>query len=194
MYQNQPMYQQNQPMYQQNQPMYQNKEQKETEKASNEIFFSIKCHGKNSAFELKPDCSRKGFHTVRVECANILNNGNPKTYDWKNKVSLQITKSEMPLLIAFLLGFMSKIEFNNHNTGNTLKSLNIINQPNNLFVNLKQFNKQDNNQTLCALPIPFSDINLLLNVCLMQYIKNFNGVTSDSIIRSLELARNRITE
>lgn len=130
---------------------------------------SYKVHGGKAALEIKPDEKQKArdagvvdengelnvFHTIRLEAAQS-NNSNDRTYNWGNKIALQLTDIELPLFIGVCMGYYPRIEFGNHGMGaeKSSKSFSAEFQPNNLFVSLSQKNKPQ-----CGIPINFIQAN-----------------------------------
>ncbi|MCU8005409.1 hypothetical protein [Shewanella sp. SM96] len=151
-------------------------------------FTSLKCHGTKAAIELKPSISRKGWETVMLEGASAIG---PKTFNWGNKSSIQITKSELPHVISTLLGIKPLFEMKSHgaekNKGATLKWQTQGNVTT-LFVNIYEGGKP-----AIAVPIGGFEAMMLGHMALAQYLQNFPTLTADACIRSLEImARHNI--
>jgi len=151
-------------------------------------FLQIKTHGGKAAFEFSPDKTKEGWLTIRLEGASKLNN-NTKQYDWKNKITIQITKNELPVITAVLLGFLPSCEFGNH--GQTNKGFALINQGKNFF--FKIFEPGDNKR-MYVCPVPLVEANLMGTLALSQHVQNFPSLSSDSAltaIRSLASQMNK---
>jgi hypothetical protein len=79
----------------------------------------VHIYGQSAALKIELDTLRTsdeqagGFqYTVLIEGANNRKGGG---YNWTTKVPFQLTRRELPLVAAFLLGFTTeKLEFNNH--------------------------------------------------------------------------------
>lgn len=151
-------------------------------------FFSLKCHGNKAAIELKPSISRKGWETIMLEGAIATG---PKQFNWGNKTSIQITKSELPHVISTFLGIKPIYEAKSHgeakNKGYSLRWQTQGNSTS-LFVNIFEGGKQ-----AMGVPISGFDSMMLGHIALVQYLQNFPGLTADACIKSLEImARHNI--
>ena len=93
---------------------------------SEKRYMNLKSHGSRSAVEIAADKTAKGWNTIRLEAAAKLPTQDKK-YDWNNKVSIQITKTELPCVVGVLLGYMKSCQFKNHG-GDANKSFLIENQ------------------------------------------------------------------
>lgn len=62
-------------------------------------YYSIKVHASKTAVEFKADTTMKGVNTIRIEADSGAN----KSYDWRNKISIQLTQLG---LIEFLCVFL----------------------------------------------------------------------------------------
>ena len=147
-------------------------------------FFNIKAHGNKSAVEVAPDTTAQGWHTIRIESAAKLENS--KAYNWEGKVSLQLTKTELPVVIGTLLGYYRKCEYKNHGAGSD-KWLMIENQCGS-GKHQEFFFKvgQTTNRILLPTPVSLPEANMMGLLALSQYIKNFEGVTADAALSSIK--------
>ena len=143
-------------------------------------FMNIKSHGKSNAIEFAPDNTQKGWDTLRIEAAPKLG-GNTKAYDWANKVSVQVTKTELPIVVAVLLGFLPSCEFGNH--GDTAKWFSIENQGQSFYIKVGQ--ASDKRMLPC--PVPYVEAHLAGMVALSQYAKNFDGMTTDAALEAIKV-------
>lgn len=76
-----------------------------------------KVYGAKSALTLEVDNRKNGAPTLRLEAAKILDAA-AKTYDWKNKIVIQLTTSELQKITALLLGLIKQAKFSNHGPKN----------------------------------------------------------------------------
>lgn len=76
-----------------------------------------KVYGGKAALTFEVDNRRNGAPTIRVEAAKILN-AEARTYDWKNKITIQLTTSELQKITALLLGLIKQAKFSNHGPKN----------------------------------------------------------------------------
>ena len=76
-----------------------------------------KVYGGKAALTLEVDIRRNDAPTIRLEAAKILN-AEARTYDWKNKIAIQLTTSELQKVTALLLGLIKQVKFSNHGPRN----------------------------------------------------------------------------
>ena len=180
-YQQQPQghYQQQPQGHYQQQPQGQenNKTQQATEETKS--YHQVKTHGGKAAFEFSPDETKDGWSTIRLEGAAKIND-NTKRYAWQNKITIQITKVELPIVAAVLLGFMPSCEFGNH--GETNKGFALINQGNKFFFKIYE---PGNNKRMYVCPVPLVEANLMGTLALSQHTKNFPLLSSDSALTAI---------
>lgn len=87
-------------------------------------FDSFHVYGSKAALCFEPTVTRKGQPTVTVDAA--AKSGHLQ-YDWANKVRLQLTVTELPVVAATFLGYRGGCEFKNHGPNND-KGISITNQ------------------------------------------------------------------
>lgn len=155
-----------------------------------------KVHGGKAALEVKPDTKQKEkdeglidengcenvFHTIRLEGAKS-NQRNDRTYDWANKIALQLTDIELPLFIGVCLGLYPKIEFGNHGIGSdkSSKSFSVEFQKDKIFFTLTQKDKP-----LCPVPVNLVQANHIGLLALEVYCRNFTGLNSQTVLDSIK--------
>ncbi len=154
--------------------------QQNTQSSESKRYMNIKSHGKSNAIEFAPDNTQTGWDTLRIEAAPKLS-GNTKAYDWANKVSVQVTKTELPIVVAVLLGFLPSCEFGNH--GDTAKWFSIENQGKAFYIKVGQ--ASDKRMLPC--PVPYVEAHLAGMVALSQYAKNFEGMTTDAALEAIKV-------
>lgn len=73
-----------------------------------------KVHGGKAALNFEADATQRlGDPTIRLETARRTS-PQERTYDWKNKIAVQLTVYELQLCTALLLGMIDKVKFQNH--------------------------------------------------------------------------------
>ena len=72
-----------------------------------------KVHGGKAALTFEVDITKREEPTVRLEAAKMLD-PTARTYDWNNKIAVQLTTAELQHVCALLLGMISKVEYKNH--------------------------------------------------------------------------------
>lgn len=149
--------------------------------------FSYKVHGTQAAFEVKPDVTRRGWHTLRLESAlSTGKNGQITNYDWTNKTTIQLTKGELPVFIAVMLTLLPSCDYSNHGEDSS-KGFSLEFQQDKIFSNIRQKGKK-----LAAIPIPLVDALMIGNIALSQYTANFPQLTPDSALVGIKLLSQRL--
>ncbi|QIR16319.1 hypothetical protein [Shewanella aestuarii] len=146
-------------------------------------YFNLKCHGTKAAIELKPSITQGGWHTVMLEGANSIGE---RKFNWQDKTSVQITKTELLPVIAVLLGIREGFEGKAHGVQKN-KGFNIKWQQNqrdntmNVFVSIFEANKP-----MKGVPISAYDALMLSHLAISQYINNMPQLTPEALINSLK--------
>lgn len=97
-------------------------------------------------------------YTVQVEGARKQGGG----FDWDRKIAFQLTRRELPVLAAFLLGFAGKrVEFRNHGDARD-KVLTLEDQGHKIFLRLVQAS-----QHAIALPVEPEDLYYCGEICMV---------------------------
>lgn len=161
-----------------------------------------KIHGKNAALGVTGDTKLKDseehlvdengqkneFHTFRLEAAGANGNGN-RTYDWSNKVIIQLTSDELPLFIGVCLGHFQAIKFSNHGVNsNGKKFFELEHQGGNGFIKVGQFDPTGgNNHKIHSIRLPLPQMMHMGLMALSQYQRNFVGVDSQGLLQSITM-------
>ena len=151
-------------------------------------FYSFKVHGSKAALNFVPDETRKQFLTVSLEAAE-LQDKNTRTYNWKNKSRVQLTKGEFLEVVAVLLGIGANCQckFDNHGPqGGAKKGFQMAHQGDKVFVSVFEANKPAR-----AVPIPLMEATQIAHMMLSIYVDNYPGLTTDTVLTSLILATRR---
>lgn len=136
-------------------------------------FLQLNSYGGKFAFQLETSITKDGWFTISLESAERENPNDPnnKRYLWAKKTVLQMTKNELPVFIAVMLGLLPSAKFDNHDT----KFIEVINQDKNFF-----FKSGGQNRTLHVAPIPTIDAYLFGTSALTQYCRNFKGLSCEA--------------
>jgi len=90
-------------------------------------FVSRAAYGAKAAFTMQMAKSRpssssedaEGFYTVNIEAAPAKSeSGGNRSFDWQNKITLQLTRNELVVVAAVFYGFMSSCTFSSHGPAN----------------------------------------------------------------------------
>jgi hypothetical protein len=132
-------------------------------------------YGKGSALCFSADQTRsKAAHTVRIEGAS--SNG-PRDFNWSDKISLQFTIKELPFVLAVLMGWIPKVQFVAHGPANDKGvSLEVQEGPK-IFVKIWQ-----KDRGMRSVPVPQSEVFLVVDLFLKQMMRNSPRLTSDTIL------------
>jgi hypothetical protein len=86
-------------------------------------FVSRAAYGAKAAFTMQMAKSRpssasedaEGFYTVNIEAAPAkAESGGNRSFDWQNKITLQLTRNEIVVVAAVFYGFMPSCTFSSH--------------------------------------------------------------------------------
>ena len=146
--------------------------------------YSLKCHGKDFAIEIKPDATKSNWHTVRIEAAKRING--QQAYDWSSKISLQLTNIELPEVAAFFLTLTPSVLCNYHGSQNN-KGFEGRFQKDSVFASLNESGKPK-----MGIKMSFADSMMFGHLCLSQYCFNFPHLTTDAAYNSFKLLGKRI--
>lgn len=137
-------------------------------------------YGSKAALYFSCDVTRSGHHTLRLEGAYAVSKN---VYLWNEKIAVQMTSVELPMVAAVLFGFVNQCEFKNHGSGNN-KGFKLILQDNpkgkSMFVNVMEANKP-----IVAVPVSPEDIFYIRNLLLSQMMKNNPMLDSAGLISSI---------
>lgn len=111
--------------------------------------------------------------TISIECAKAIES---QTYDWGNKIIIQMMERELPGLLAALMGWVEHWEVNghgsNHNKGLVLASL----SKGNLGIKITEGSR------IISVPILWEHTYSLIDLTLKAMRMNSPHMTSDSIL------------
>lgn len=150
-------------------------------------FLQLNTYGGKYAFQLETSQTKDGWYTVNIESAPRENPKDPsnKRYLWNKKTVLQMTKSELPILTAVLLGLLPSARFDNH--GQNFKCLEVINQGKNFF-----FKTSGSGLIMHVARVPTVDAFLYGSMALTQYARNFNGLSTESAMDVISRLANQL--
>lgn len=135
---------------------------------------SFHVYGGKAALCFNADSTRAGVHTIALDAASLTA---PKTYDWKNKIRIQLTRSELPVVAAVLLGVKPECEFKNHGPNND-KGFSLKRQDGGkIFASVFAAG-----QPVKAVPIFAPDLMWVGALVLQQVQKNCPGLDSTAVM------------
>lgn len=140
-------------------------------------------YGGKAALCIEPDETRQGEPTLRIEAARATA---PRKYDWRQKLSLQLTREELPVIAATVLGFLTHCEYKNHGPSQD-KGLEIVHQGTHLYVRLFQ-----KDRGVVAVPVTAADSYALGALCLRQLRKTAPWLSDQGVMTLLKLTVQRM--
>ena len=121
-------------------------------------YISHHVYGGKAALCWQVDSTRKGEPTICLEAAGAVGE---RAYDWKNKITIQLTRDELPCVAATFLGIIPETKGTNHGIGdNKGKGFEIKHQGDKLFVRVFAPGKQ--------MPVPVSPEDAFTVVALLM--------------------------
>lgn len=120
------------------------------------------------------DVSRGGHSTVRIEVAEA--NGNSRQYNWADKVSIQLSQRELPLVLATLMQWVPKFEGKGHGATNE-KWFTLENQPCKVFLSVNCKGKSAR-----GVPLMAGDTYALCTLIMRQMLLNDPFLSSESLL------------
>lgn len=137
----------------------------------------IHIYGKQAALKveldrLKTEPDAPPEYTVLVEGARNSDKG----FDWTHKIPFQLTRRELPVLAAFLLGYSAqqKLDIKFHGSAQE-KSLHVDDQGGNLFVRLSRGSERP-----IAVPVEPPDVFAWGELCLIALQMNRPAVSQEA--------------
>lgn len=141
-------------------------------------FISHHVYGGKAALCWDVDKTKSGDYTLRLEAAKAIGE---RKYDWNNKITIQLTRDELPCVAAVFLGILPKTEGKNHGVGDQQgKGFEIEHQGNKLFV--KVFAPQ---KPPCAVPVSPEDAFTVASLLVRQIRKGKPWLSGNDIITML---------
>ncbi|MEE4377187.1 MAG: hypothetical protein V2J55_06690 [Candidatus Competibacteraceae bacterium] len=151
--------------------------------AQNQTRLSVHVYGQKAALCFEPTLTRSHVPTLTLDAA--LAQGQ-RQYDWGNKLRLQLTRQELPMVAAVLLGFRPKCEFTNHGDQNN-KGFSIEDQGQHVFIRV--FAKD---QPVRAVPVTPEDAFRITTLLLRQLQSACPWLTGGDLISLISRTVGRV--
>ena len=147
----------------------------------------VRCrvYGGKAALCIETDETRQGEPTLRIEVEAARATA-PREYDWRQKLALQLTREELPVIAATVLGLLPRCAYNNHGP-NQDKGLEIVHQGTHLFVRVFQ-----KDRGVVAVPVTAADSYALGALCLRQLRKTAPWLSDQGVMTLLKLTVQRM--
>lgn len=138
-------------------------------------------YGTKAAVQCEQSVTQFGWYTVSLESAPKANKDpEDKSFNWKAKITLQLTKSELPVFIAVAFGLLPSCRFDLH--GDSNKWVEVINQGANYYF------KIGGGGVLYTAPLTLQDMAMFGSLALAQYTANFpSSLSSDSALNAIKV-------
>lgn len=124
---------------------------------------SVHVYGGKAALCFEADITKGDVPTIALDAATSTG---PRQYDWNNKLRLQMTRAELPVVTAVLIGAMRSCEFKNHGQDNS-KGFSMERQDGGK-VFIKVFGKD---QPVRAIPVMPADVFYVASLFMRQLLK-----------------------
>lgn len=112
------------------------------------------------------------FNTLSVEMAPSTGDGH---YKWDNKITFRLTKRELSLFVAVMMGWIPSISMANHGP-NKDKTLEMADQGNSLFIKLRQAKRA------IAVPMPAEEVFTVATLALKMLVRNSPELDSQTLM------------
>lgn len=133
---------------------------------------SIHVYGGKAALCFEVDVTRNGSPTIALDAAQALGG---QHYNWSKKTRLQLTRAELPVVTAVLLGVLPRCEFKNHGVDKS-KGFSLERQGPKVFI--KVFAKDEG---VKAVPVEAPDVFYVAGIFISQLQKTFPGIDASGI-------------
>lgn len=147
---------------------------------------SLHVYGKSAALCVEPtviddtdiDERTPPYHTLSIEVAPSAKQEQIK-YRWDRKILFRLTKRELPLFAACMMGWMQDIQFDKHGPAHD-KCLSLSDQGAHLFLRLREAGVSH------SIQIPQEEVFGLATMALETVCRNTNGLDSQTVVMALK--------
>lgn len=140
---------------------------------------NLKIYAKSAALTIEPQINAAGdTATIGIEAARKIQGCN--SYDWQNKVTVQVTGRELPTLLSVLMGYKEDCEFKYHGRLKN-KSYAVRSQAQGVLVTVSSAESGS-----IAVPIAPSDLFALSAMVLLKLQQNFVNLSDYSLLEILQ--------
>lgn len=120
---------------------------------------SMHIYGGRAALCFSAGETSKGIPTIFLDGAP---SSGPRQYNWGQKIVLQMTRAELPVVCCVLLGLLPSCEFKSHGPAKT-KGFSVEHQGKNIFIKI-----WDKDKPAIAVPVSPEDAFFATGLCLKQ--------------------------
>jgi hypothetical protein len=130
----------------------------------------------NAALCFEADIAKSGFKTIAIDGAKASGSN----FDWANKTRIQLTKGEIPAVLAVLIGASQFCEFKNHGPSNN-KGFSVERQGAKLYI--KMFEK---GKPLIGVPVHPQDLFYVYSLFMKRVIDENPWLDSTAVIQMVK--------
>ena len=145
---------------------------------------TLHVYGQQGALTVEADQTRDGFHTLALDAAQ---SSGPRQFDWNHKLRLQLTRQELPVVVAVLTGILPGCEFGNHGPDNN-KGFSLQHQADRGVIFCRVFTKG----RVIAVPISAQDAYYVTALALHQLRANTPWLTGTDLLATLRATVGRL--
>lgn len=137
-------------------------------------FRSVHAYGRKAALCFSADETRKGrLATVRIEGAESIGE---RRYDWQQKIAIQLTAKELPVVLAVFMGWLPEVRFQNHGPQKD-KAVSLKNQEKGIvFVSVQQ------GRAARAVPVTATEVYPVVSLLVEQMMANSPHLTAEALL------------
>lgn len=129
-------------------------------------YFSFKVYGRSGALTISEARTRAGEHTMQIDAALALADGPRLAFDWKHKIIVQLSPSEMLQVLGLFEKQISTLKLVGHGAGHD-KFAEFAVQDNGIFVRVGQLGRSP-----VAVPVSPPDAVRVITLLYRQLLAN----------------------
>jgi hypothetical protein len=150
-------------------------------------WLQLNTYGGKCAFQVESSQTKDNWFTVNIESApkENPNDAQNKRYLWSQKTIIQMTRSELPIFAAVMLGMLPSVRFDNH--GDNSKWLEVINQDKNFFIK-----SGGAGVNIHVAPVQTVEAYMYGTMAVAQYARNFNGLSCEAALQIISRLANQL--
>lgn len=138
-------------------------------------YLSVHVYGGSAAACFSADTKKNSTtQTLRIETAVA---SGTRVYDWQNKIAVQLSVKELPLVLGVLMGWLPAYKADGHGEKND-KGFSIERQEGKFFLSMFQKGKK-----IRALPVPPGDAYCITSLVIRQMVANDPHLTSAEVLK-----------
>ncbi len=137
-------------------------------------YLNVHVYGGKAAACFSADTKKNSSKTLRIETAEA---SGTRAYDWANKIAVQLSVKELPLILGVLMGWLPSYKAEGHGENND-KGFTIERQAGKFFLSMFQKGKKAR-----AVPVPPGDAYCITSLVIRQMLANDPHLTSAEVLK-----------